>query len=317
MSIKSKIPLFYVNILHDWCHIVETKECRRNFIWYNNEIKVDRQPFLCKELYNIGIMYVNDIFDKEGRVLSFEAIVKMGLSRSKWLQWQGLVKAVKNFCKSANVNSPSHGKDDMNYYVLGKNVHKCTSKHIYYVASKSNEMYVGRAANYVKDSLHNVSLDWEEIYTRPKRLIQDVRTREFQFRFLHDILINKYWLNKWKIVTNNACRWCQQGTEDILHIFWECEAAKKFWGQFIQQMERKTGNANLDVIDVFFGNESELTCSLVFKAKKYLYKCIYKEQLPIFSMYWNEVMYVKQIEKEIAYKSNKLDRWRKKWMPFL
>jgi len=313
LSVHNKIPLFYVNLIHDWCHIVETTECRRNFIWYNREIKIDRQPVLFKEFYAIGIRYVHDIFDQHGRVKSFEAIVNMGLSRSRWLKWQGLVKAVKSYCKYANVRSPSKAKDDMNYYVMGKDVQKCTSKEIY-ASSLSNDTHVGRAEIYVEGSLF---LDWKQIYSRPTRLIQDVKTREFQFRFLHDILINRYWLNKWKIVDNNACRWCEQGTEDILHIFWECKAAKGFWGQFVKQVKRKTDTATLTVFDVFFGNENELICSLVFKAKRYLYKCIYKEQLPVFSAYWIEIMYVKQIEKEIAIKSCKVEKWSSKWKPFL
>ena len=47
--------------------------------------------------------------------------------------------------------------------------------------------------------LDETNQDWSESYTRPQRLITDVRTREFQYKFMQDVLVNKYWLFNWKI----------------------------------------------------------------------------------------------------------------------
>ena len=39
---------------------------------------------------------------------------------------------------------------------------------------------------------------WKEVFKTAQTPI-DVRIRDFQYRFLHDILVNNYWLFKWRL----------------------------------------------------------------------------------------------------------------------
>ena len=45
--------------------------------------------------------------------------------------------------------------------------------------------------------------DWSVHYTVAQRIPIDTKTREFQFKFLHDILANNYWLRKWNIAESD------------------------------------------------------------------------------------------------------------------
>jgi hypothetical protein len=203
---KDKVPLFYLKILHDWCQNVQTKVQRNLFIWYNKEFKIDKQPFFFKKFYVIGIKYVRDMLDKCGKAIPFETLVKMGLPRSKWLQWQSLIKVLQHYIKPVHVQVKC--EEDMKFYIMGKEIGKCTSKHIYRnVSSSLNTTHVGRAEKYlINIGLETESTKWQEVYMKPTRLIMDTKSRNFQFQFLHDILVNKYWLYKWKLVDNDKCR---------------------------------------------------------------------------------------------------------------
>jgi hypothetical protein len=43
----------------------------------------------------------------------------------------------------------------------------------------------------------------ESIFLICHNMSDEVRLKVFQFKFLHDILVNNYWLEKWKIKDSN------------------------------------------------------------------------------------------------------------------
>ena len=310
---ECKIPTFYLNIVTDWCHNVQTSISRHLFIWYNKGIRIGFQPRLIKEFYENGIRYVGDIMECEDKMALFNKLVKKGVPKNKWLQWQGTVQAVKKYCKNITVNVSCTSSVDVKFQIANRDIEQCNSKFIYNnIVAPPEEVSVGRADKYVK-----CEEEYQNIYTRPVRLIQDVKTREFQYRFVHDILVNKYWLYKWKLVENDKCRWCKSNTETLYHTFWECQVARHFWKEFNDHFS----GFNIAVVDpttVFYGSDDELQCCLIFAAKRYLYKCIYNEIIPTFNVYAKKIHYMKTIEEQIAMKSvRKMQKWNVKWMPLL
>ena len=63
----------------------------------------------------------------------------------------------------------------------------------------------------------------------PFSLFSDTYTRAFQYKFLNNILVNRYWLHKWKIEKDDKCIWCNKYSDTLIHSFWECEHIKVFW----------------------------------------------------------------------------------------
>jgi len=266
-----------------------------------------------RDLCEIGVRYVSDIIDHNGEAITFDSLVNKGLSKAKWLRWQNLVHAVKIYWRQ-NQPQPiaSHivlTDNAGNFCVKNIDIEHCTSKYVYSHIKGSNDVHVSKIEKYLYVETEK---DWQQIYTRPRRLIQDVKTQEFQYRFLHDILVNNHWLYKWKVKDSDKCRWCYEKTENLSHIFWECPFAVNFWYEFKEFIAGKT-NTKVDVHSVFFGCEEALLCSLIFIAKQYLYKCLYDEKVPWFSECYVRIIYVKQMENEIAKKAGKLDKWENKW----
>jgi len=306
-----KIPVFYVNAIRDWCQHVQTGVDRKRFIWYNKDIRVNGTATFMKEFYERGIKYVGDIVQYKNSMQLFNVLVKKGLSKTKWLRWQSIVQAVKQYCKRENICETVDESEVVKFQITETDIEQCNSKFMYNtIVNGENNVCIGRSNKHVKEVN-----EWQQIYTRPMRMIQDVKTRDFQYRFLHDILVNKYWLYKWKIVDNNVCRLCKQCTEDLLHLFWDCEITKQFWKEFNEHFN--VYDITVDKEIVFYGSENELGCCLVFAAKRHVYKCVYDERIPTFKEYMNKVYYMKMMEEQIANNAKKHKRWEKKWMPLL
>ena len=66
------------------------------------------------------------------------------------------------------------------------------------------------------------------MYVRASRIPVDTKTKEFQYKFLNDLLVNRYWLKQWRIEQSDECVWCNHDREDIVHVFWDCTFATKF-----------------------------------------------------------------------------------------
>ena len=131
---------------------------------------------------------------------------------------------------------------------------------------------------------------------------------------MHDILINNYWLHKWKLTDDDKCRWCGQDTESIYHVFWECHHISVFWKDF-NEFCSKHKLQNVDEELAFYGINNELLCCLIFVAKRFVYKCLYDEQIPTMTECLKRIDYVRMIEYNIALKNNKLQQWMLKWRP--
>ena len=60
------------------------------------------------------------------------------------------------------------------------------------------------------------------------------RLQEFQFKFLHNILVNNKSLYKWKLTGSDPCRSCRSEPETNDHMIWECSQVKPFWCKFVK-----------------------------------------------------------------------------------
>jgi len=133
-----------------------------------------------------------------------------------------------------------------------------------------NTLTVPKCVKYINVADVDTSI-WAKIYIRASVVPVDTKTKEFQYRFLNNILVNKYWLCKWKLKEDDQCNWCNDGTEDLLHVFWECSFAIQLWHSFEEWCkDMHVTEHNLTKHDVFFGVDDKLLCTLIFAAKRHL-----------------------------------------------
>ena len=305
-----KVPEFYRNVLCDWVTYVQTSTRRSNFIWYNQNIIIKNAPVFYKEFYDIGICNLSDLYDEKHKLRPFEHWTKKGLSSNNWLNWCGLITSVKN------VSEIKVDAKENTFVIDDRNLMECTTKELYYCVNKKGgieNVQVPRLANYV--SLYN-ELEWKDIYMYVFNHLIDTKSKQFQYKFIHDILVNRYWLNKWKITDSNLCRLCGNDVENLLHMFWECIFTQRFWIDTNEYLYRKL-NITLNKEEVFFGMNNMVSNTIIVNAKKYIYNTFVKDGKPKLEIFLHSLSHVIQIEYNIYKRKKNVSEWQRKWSPFI
>ena len=301
-----KVPEFYVKVVSDWIKYVEMPYPRSSVLWYNKDIQVDGVPIFYRDLKDIGVCYIKDLYSEGNKMLPFQFFVNKGLNRNVWLKWYGLVNCVNQI----NNTVPSEGTQSAMYGIGGKDIEKVKSKEMYcYILDRCNENVL-HTPNIVK--YLNINTDWSEVYMRPFMLVIDSKTIEFQYRFLHDVIVNHYWLFKWKLVESSCCTLCHNGEENIQHMFWGCVYVATFWHSFNRIFKDNLG-ASITMETVFLGIDNDLFCTIVFNAKRYIYNCFRENKVPYFKIFLKKVYQIREMEQTIYESKGKHEIFVRKW----
>ena len=195
-----------------------------------------------------------------------------------WIKWMGLVKSCQNNIRAVlDDNFRQTGIEGV--CIKSKEEHPakdCQSKVIYnmLLSSKFGQNTTPpRICKYLSTETE-LQTDWESVYVRANTYPCSTKAREFQYKFLQDILVNDYWLFKWKIKESGLCQICRHSTDNIKHIFWDCTCTKNFWEQFLEWWNSKFSRNNPvtpGLITIFFGCADMTLCQFIFTAKQYIY----------------------------------------------
>ena len=117
---------------------------------------------------------------------------------------------------------------------VGKEAYTLIVKGITSAPDKSQSKWIADCKNY--ENLIN----WDKSYILPFYCTKETKLQTFQFKLLH-IATNDY-LYKIGISLTNICTFCEQNTESLIHLFWDCELVQTFWQKiqhwFIQRQTK-------------------------------------------------------------------------------
>ena len=119
---------------------------------------------------------------------------------------------------------------------------------------------------------------------------------------------------------------CKNHEESLIHLFWECAVVKKFWENLNTMLRNKCVNCARLVIKkelVIFGLMQFVSTDkaidfifIVLFAKFFIYKCRFQDDVPNCNNFLIDLKYRLKIEKNIAFKSNKLREFHQLWLPY-
>ena len=151
-------------------------------------------------------------------------------------------------------------------------------------------------------------VNWSLIFSRVYKVCLEVKLIEFQYCFLHDILINNFWLNTWKLQKDWLCT--NEEIEDLGHLFWECHFTQLFWKDFLNNiLHGKQVTKN----DIFCGTENMKENFQIFSAKKIIYISRFSETIPSFHEFKMYIENVNKLEYIITKKNWKWTRCNLIW----
>jgi hypothetical protein len=271
------VPKFYIDALKTWSIHVTPNTPKESLVWYNRIILIGKKMIFIDEFYKSGITVIKDLFDNNNDIIPFGKWIEKGVSPNKWLDWISIIKAAKEAIDTHQLLLVD--KSEQIYKIDEKDLSAVQPRDICNFVKKKvygTELSVPRIAKYLPPM--DIS-EWKITYENLYKCIECTRLQEFQYKFLNDILINNYWLYKWKLLESDKCKMCSCVSDTVDHRFWECQPVKTFWSDFKSYMASKYPII-LTKHSIFLGVENDLLCTIIFEAKYFIQICSYKTQIP-------------------------------------
>ena len=73
--------------------------------------------------------------------------------------------------------------------------------------------------------------DWSKIFKIPYNVTFDSRIQSFQYKILLRIFPCNRYVSKFDRSVSEDCQFCNEGTDDICHFFFDCNMCAHFWGE--------------------------------------------------------------------------------------
>jgi len=237
------IPQFYKECIQSFnsCNTVNAMKNVHDFltqpIWCNSIFTIKGKSLCCKNWIRSGIIWVKDLYDVNGYFLSGDELYQRLNNKTNWIsEYARVRKAVERIgCKLNHKHYATYVNVDHKIRILSKNkvfdVTGQKSKFFYQllIEKKCTRPYMEKswAKQFDKEI---TTLKWENIYIRRVKGLPDKKLSEFVYKLLHNLIMCRKVLFKWKRCDNEVCPLCGS-TETIKHIYFDCELMRRVWNK--------------------------------------------------------------------------------------
>ena len=301
-SLINDLPSFYKNLVKTWLSTNRTltHEQVNNWgdqvIWNNICITSNGKVLHYTEWINKGIVFVSDMYDKDGNFLSLDRINhKFNQPGSIYFQYQILKQAILKVCKSHKISSTGTSNDKPTMFYYGNSsveVRNCPTKlYKHTMISKISTKPISQ--NMWKNKFRNRYFDWTKIWKSIVRDEKEPRLKTLNWKILSNVYATKVFLHRVGKTENNICETCNK-TDYIEHFFFDCTKVHSIWIEISHLIYTKYDVRHMiEKSDVLFGyNEDENSKNinkLISIAKLTISKYKYGKYPDIISLLYTEL----------------------------
>ena len=287
-------------------------------IWYNKMIKVGGNVQYLKEWVVKGILFVYDLLDQDGKLLSYEAFCDKYNFAPPFTKYYGIMLNIQKLNYSFDIelftksqpHFPNHVK------ILYKN--KKGSRDFYDTFIKS--MYCIPKSQPKWENELELSVNgtwWREANQRVHKETNDSTLKWLQYRIIHRILGTNILLHKVGISSTNLCTFCNSSAETISHLFFICQYSYQLWFH-LENWLRDTLNIEicLRITEIIFGvsdKKKKVLNIIICLIKQYIFRQKMSKSLPTFWGAKQHIIKYIKTEKFISKKNMKAEQFSKKW----
>ena len=238
-----------------------------------------------------------------------------------FVTYEGLLRAVKKYRMTLNLTlleTQTMIQAQKPYTIILKS--KKGSSEIY-KQFLSNEL-----PNGVKKwkSLKTENYSWNIYFKTLIETTKDTKLRWLQFRIMHSILTTNRTVSKYNAQQIDICSFCQQDSETIEHLLWECPCTTNFIIELENYLHDKCPHLiNLKIVkDLFiFGYVKNLffDCilyTILLLAKNFIYRCKFDNVTPKLCGFIPTIRYRYKIEQCIHASLGTHRSKIKEWLPY-
>ena len=304
------INTFWENMLQAWCEVNYDKniDADSQIVWGNSFIRTANGPIFYGQAAKKGLRTIGQLCEN-GDIIPFEKAKQE--YDINFIQWNSLKQAIPQEWKE-----PSGTLEPKFLYDVCLNS-KNLAKKMYgemnerkFATSEKHQWW----ANYLNTSSERVKTALQKI----RNITNTPKLRSFQYRLLHRAIITNEHLYRWKKTESSLCTFCEKSVETYKHLFVECEQVKPLWTECQKLIAVLTDDdISLDAASILLSHVAKKATSVAnfvtTVCKQYIYRKQCQKQLPNPYGLKQEIYTVKNMEKYIAVKNNKLHTFVKKW----
>lgn len=151
----------------------------------------------------------------------------------------------------------------------------------------------------------------------------DVKLRNFQYKYLKRIIPTNQFLNKCKLVSSSLCDFCSMEIETLNHLFWECRYVQCFWMKLKEHLNENNIHIEITLKTISFGIQERfhpnfrLKNFIILIAKYFIFLNKYSKSIPVWQAFTLYIRNRIRIEKEIALMKNRLLEFERLWTNFI
>ena len=264
-----QLPPFYKNILKSFqeLKLLYGYYQASDLVLYNNkDIQVDQKTVYLSNWMEKGILSIKDLLKEDGSYLSFQEFRGKFSCNTNFMQYYQIISAIPNQLRLKakqieSVNNHFFTSHDHLFHFnrnLTFNLDKAKSRDFYNLFLDKTHSGGQTGPKRWSERLSLKDEHWAKIFKTTRKLCKETTLKEFQFKFIHRIVVTKRELFKYGIKTDDEC--CFWGKNDSIdHTFFHCSFTKSFIQKVIRWFNT-TYNSQIspNMEELLFGITSNL-----------------------------------------------------------
>jgi hypothetical protein len=302
---------------------------------FNNKEILDRKkkPMFRRGLNEIGIRRIEDMCNKEGKMLSGEEVRQMGLGTILALEWEGVYQAIPAAWKEKTkglVAGKVQDRIDENFAKktipegfslnIGEteiNAVLCSQKRVLRAIEDNKPPKLPPYRIRITEKYSIDTEQWDKIFKQVGDWSVSTRLRSFVWRMLVGNLYTKTDLMRFKIAQDSQCSFCQEEQQDKEHMLLRCNKVQQFkntvLAKFSKTMSKTTMNEQTWLLGVQIETNGIAINNLIFLINKYIYfQNLWGKELNI-QAFQNEVIAAAKVERDFLKQKGKMGLFEDKW----
>ena len=281
----TSLPVFYRNILKYFRELKTLYKHNQdqNIILHNNkDILVGDRPFFIREWSQNGILSIQDLLTTTGQLMSYQDFLNnYQCKKTNFLHYYQVTSAIPKYLLTIARKKPLIKKELYLNNTFNFQLDELTQIDLIKIRSRdfyklfNTTTHTGKHKGPQKwDDYFSTKKDmWKERFASLKTLCKEPKLKEFQFKFIHRIIVTKRELFRYGIQSDDDCVYCGE-QDSIEHTFSDCPFVKKFSHEVISwfNVTNKT-HFNPSMEEKLFGVPSEQFEKSV--AKKFNYTLLF------------------------------------------
>ena len=277
----------------------------------------------------LGIKYLEDFFDCDGRIIQAEEAIRRGLPKAARYEWERIARAIKNSKADTSLvrgkyrrfdldNTANNHSDQVTFRIHDTTLsgHQITQSRVLSLIATKRDAGTNNFEKKVNEKFGFSKEDWRRVYSQVKKHSIATYKRSFLIKFFNKAIGTNTEFVRVGHTETTKCSYCSSEKQNYYHLFWECEAVAEFRDAISSKwiLDNPLTLANWS-FGIFEDNtpRNNAISFIALEANEYIYRSNWaKEQLSL-SKFKSSIYACERVEYQIAIESNKIEKHLRKW----